>query len=247
MKLFVPNKPTTKEQIIKELEKNIQKVWDESIILKNKKEFQNAKEKGTMAIEIFHEYKSKNQDYINIDLEFGLKLNLALINHQMDALEDAKVLYQDILKLENYYSPVTQHHKIRINLGNILYQQGEYKPAITEYKKAKDKISKENKELRANIMKNIGMTHIKMGNYGEAIEEYSESLKSNPDIRTAMNLLLCHLAIGDIENTKNVFNVMLDISAYYVNIAIKFHFIRLARKKYLAKKINKLLTPMKST
>jgi len=136
----------------------------------------------------------------------------------MDSLEDAKAIYQDILKLENYYSAATQHHRIRVNLGNIFYQQGVYKSAITEYKKAVDKISKDNKELRANIMKNIAMTHIKMGNYADAIEVYSEALKSNPDIRTAMNLLLCHLAIGDIENTKNVFNVMLDISAYFVII-----------------------------
>jgi len=135
----------------------------------------------------------------------------------MNLLEDSKNIYQDILKLENYYSLAIQHHRIRVNLGNILFQQGNYKSAITEYKKAIDKVSKDNKELRANIMKNIALTHIKMGNYSDAIEVYVDALKLNPDIRTAMNLLLCHLAVGDIENTKNVFNVMLDVSTYTVN------------------------------
>ncbi len=134
----------------------------------------------------------------------------------MNLLDDAKKTYQDILKLENYYSVGTQHHRIRVNLGSVYYQQGLYNKAITEYKKAVDKISKENKELRANIMKNIALTHIKQQNYSDAIEVYAEALKSNPDIRTAMNLLLCHLAVGDIENTKSVFNVMLDVSAYPV-------------------------------
>jgi len=215
--LFTKTQPTSKEAILKETERGIQKIYDESIILRPK-DIHLAKEKCTMAYEKFYDCKSKNHDYINIELEFGIKLNLALINQQMNSLEDAKNIYQDILKLENYYSVGIQHHRIRVNLGNIFYQQELYKPAITEYKKAIDKISKDNKELRANIMKNVAMTHIKMGNYAEAIEVYSEALKSNPDIRTAMNLLLCHLAVGDIENTKNVFNVMLDVSAYTVNI-----------------------------
>ena len=65
-----------------------------------------------------------------------------------------------------------------------------------------------------NIMRNIATAHIKLGNYSDAIDNYTESMKNNPDVRTAMNLLLCDLAMERIEQTKSVFNLMLDVSAF---------------------------------
>ena len=215
---------SSQEQIIKELERSIQKLYDESIILKFKGDLQNAKDKCSLAYEKFFDFKSKNQDYFNIELEFGMKLNLGLIHQALNQLEEAKHVYQDILKNETYYSPGIQHNRIRVNLGNIFFtiagqktdpkeKLQNYKNAITEYRKAVDKINKENKELKSNIMKNIALCHIKLGNYPDAIEVYTDALKLNPDIRTALNLLLCHLAVGEIEQTKNVFNIMLEVSS----------------------------------
>lgn len=211
--LFSKRPPSTKEQIIKEVEKSIQKLYDESILLKHKGEHTSAKEKSLLAIEKLTDMKKKNVEYFNTELEFGMRLNLAMIYEALRLWDEAKQTYLDILQ-QDYYSPAVQFQRVRVNLGNIYYQQGDYKKASTEWKKAVDKVSKENKELRALILKNIANAYIKMGNYTDAIDNYSESMKLNPDVKTTMNLLLCDLAVEKVEQTKNVFKIMLDVSAY---------------------------------
>lgn len=212
--LFAKKEPSTKEQIIKELEKQIQKLYDESILLKYKGDLQTAKDKCLLAYEKMAEFKAKNVDYFNTELEFGIKLNLGLIYESLKLWEDAKQMYTEIVTQDNYYTPGIQFQRVRVNIGNIYFNQGEYKKAITEWKKAVDKIGKDNKELRANIMRNIATAYIKMINYTDAIDHYTESMKLSPEVRTAMNLLLCHLAVEKYDQTKNVFNLMLDVSAF---------------------------------
>jgi intraflagellar transport protein 88 len=212
--IFQKKEPTTKEQIIKELEKQIQKLFDESILLKYKGDLHQAKDKCTLAYDKMLEFKSKNVDYFNTELEFGIKLNLGLIYEELKLWEEAKQMYTEIVSQDNYYTPGIQYQRVRVNLGNIYFQHGEYKKAIIEWKKAVDKVNKENKDLRANILRNIATAHIKMENYTDAIDNYTESMKTNPEVRTAMNLLLCDLAIDNKNETKNVFNLMLDVSAF---------------------------------
>jgi intraflagellar transport protein 88 len=211
--LFSKRAPTTKEQIIKEVEKSIQLLYDDSILSKHKGELTSAKEKCLLALEKLTDMKKKNVEYFNTELEFGIRLNLALIYEALGLWDEAKQTYLDILQ-QDYYSPGVQFQRVRVNLGNLFYQQRDYKKALTEWKKAVDKISKENKELRAAILKNIANAHIKMGNYTDAIDNYSESMKLNPDVKTTMNLLLCDLAVEKVEQSKNVFKIMLDVSAY---------------------------------
>ena len=80
-------------------------------------------------------------------MEFGLHLNLSLIYEGLKTFEDALQIYLDIIQRENYYSPGIMKDKIRINIGNLYCRQVDYQKAIIEWKKAVDKISKENKEL----------------------------------------------------------------------------------------------------
>ena len=98
--------------------------------------------------------------------------------------------------------------RVRVNLGNIYYLQGEYKKAITEWQRAVDKISKENKEIRGAILKNIANAHIKLGSYPDAIDNYKESVRYNENVKTCMNLLLSNLAVSS-DQTKQEFNRML--------------------------------------
>lgn len=213
---FAKKGPLTKEQQNKEAERKVQKIFDESIMLKCRKDYGRAREKCLEAYEELGKIKDQNNDYFNVELEFGIRLNMALIYQGLNMLDDAKTYYQELLTQESYFNQAIQFQRIRINLGNIYFQSGEFKKAITEYKRAIDKTNKENKELRANIMKNVALANIKLGNYNDAIESFAESFRNNPDIRTAMNLLLCHLALGSIENTKSVFNLMLEVSEYGV-------------------------------
>ena len=62
--LFAKRDPSTREQIIKELEKSIQKLYDESIILKSRGNYYSAKDKASIAFEKFIEFKSKNSEML---------------------------------------------------------------------------------------------------------------------------------------------------------------------------------------
>ena len=78
-KMFFHKKaPTSKEAIIKEFEKNIQKLSDDSILLKCKGNFVQAKEKCLNAYDKLQDFKSKNIDYFNAEMEVGIQLNLGI-------------------------------------------------------------------------------------------------------------------------------------------------------------------------
>ena len=207
---FAKKQNTSKEALIKEFEKNIQKLSDESIILKCKGNFRAAKEKALTATKKMNDFKSTNPDYFNAEMEFGLHLNLALIYEGLKMFEDALQIYLDIVQRENYYSPGIMKDKIRINIGNLYYKQGEYQKAIIEWKKAVDKISKENKELRGLVQRNIANAYIKLQSYDDAIDNYTESVKLKEDMKTCKNLLLSNLAMNKMKETKTVFNLMID-------------------------------------
>ena len=210
-KMFFHKKsPTSKEAIIKEFEKNIQKLSDDSILLKCKGNFVQAKEKCLNAYDKLQDFKSKNIDYFNAEMEFGIQLNLGLIYEGLKMFDDAKQMYMEILQKENYYTPGIMFQKVRVNIGNIYYNQGEYRKAITEWQKAVDKISKDNKEMRGMILRNIANAHIKSGSYTDAIDNYNESVKYKEDMKTYMNLLLSNIAFNKIDQTKIAFNRMLE-------------------------------------
>ena len=209
---FAKKQNTSKEAQIKEFEKNIQKLSDESIIMKCRGNFLGAKEKALNAYDKLNEFKLQNLDYFNAEMEFGLQLNIALIYENLRMYDDARAMYLEIVQKENYYTPGIMKDKIRINLGNLYYKQGEYKKAITEWQKAVDKISKENKELKGCILKNIANAHIKIGSFNEAIDNYKESVKNKEDMKSCMNLLLSYLAMNKINETKQVFKLMIDFA-----------------------------------
>ena len=92
---FHKKEPTTKEQVIKEMEKNVQKLCDESILFKCKGNFMVAKDRCLNGIETMQEFKSKSIDYFNSELEFCLQLNLALIYEGLKTYDDAINVYTD--------------------------------------------------------------------------------------------------------------------------------------------------------
>ena len=207
---FAKKENTSKEAIIKEFEKNIQKLSDEAILLKCKGNFRAAKEKALSAEKKLNDFKLQNVDYFNAEMEFGLQLNIALIYEGLKMYEDARQKYLEIVQKENYYSPGIMKDKIRINLGNLYYKQGDFQNAIKEWKKAVDKISKDNKEMRGLVLRNIANAQIKLGSYEDAIDNYTESVKHKEDMKTCKNLLLSNLAMNKTNETKQVFNLMID-------------------------------------
>lgn len=164
-------------------------------------------------MEKLNDFKRKNQEYFNSELDFTIRLNLGLIYEYMNNYEEAKSVYLEILKKESEYQQGIQVSRIRVNIGNIYFKTEQYKEAIKEYQRAYDKLGKENKDLKANISRNIGLAQIRLNNYEGAINSYQTAVQMNPDVKTAMNLLLCQLTN---ENNKDqvmkVYNMLLEIS-----------------------------------
>ena len=102
---FAQKQNTSKEGIIKEFEKNIQKLSDESILLKCRGNFRAAKEKALTATKKMQDFKSTNPDYFNAEMEFGLHLNLALIYEGLKMVEDALQIYLDLSFKEKIIIP----------------------------------------------------------------------------------------------------------------------------------------------
>ena len=75
---------------------------------------------------------------------------------------------------------------------------------MIEWKKAVDKISKENKELCGLVLSNIANAHIKLQSYEDAIDNYTESIKNKEDMKTCKNLLLSNLAMNKMKEMKQV-------------------------------------------
>jgi intraflagellar transport protein 88 len=214
--LFTKKEPS-REQIIKDLERLTSKLLDESIISKCKNDLYDAKDKCLKAMERINEFKRKHDpQYFNSELEFGIKLNLGLVYQQMKNYDEAKIVFNEILKNESNFIPGIQVARVRVNIGNIFYEEGKYKDAIKEYQKAYDKISRDNKVLRANIAKNIGLAQAKLGLYSDAITYYENANSLSPEVKTTMNLLLCQLVIQDTkkENLLKNYNLILEIYAY---------------------------------
>ena len=96
-------------------------------------------------------------------------------------------------------------------MGNIYFEQKKYSIAIKMYRMALDIIPATSKEMRFKILKNIGHSFVKLGQFHEAISSYDSIVKGNPDFQTCFNLLLCLYALGDKNKLKECFTNMLYI------------------------------------
>lgn len=96
-------------------------------------------------------------------------------------------------------------------MGNIYYEQKKYPLAIKMYNMAMDATTAQNKEMKLKIKANIGMSYVKLGMFGNAIEVYEDIMNDTPEFEVAFNLLICVYALGDKEKMKSWFERMLMI------------------------------------
>jgi intraflagellar transport protein 88 len=121
--------------------------------------------------------------------------------------EEALNTYQLIVKNKQY----PQSGRLRVNMGNIYYEQKKFPQAIKMYRMALDQIPSTGKELRFRIFRNIGNAFVKLGQFQDAVDSYDSIMVGSADIQTAFNLLLCLYVRGDKEKMKRHFLKMLSI------------------------------------
>ena len=115
--------------------------------------------------------------------------------------------YTIIVKNKQYPSA----NRLRVNMGNIYFEQKKYKHAIKMYNMAFDGTLQENKELKQKIKKNIAISYVRLGSFTEAIDAFEEIINDTPDFDGCFNLIVCVYALGDKIKMKSYFERMLMI------------------------------------
>jgi len=202
----------TEEENYKELEVEVHTLLEQSAEAKIKKNFVEALSKAKEAANKEKKIRqiresTGNLDQVNIDLTFYVFYNLANMYHANQMYQEALNSYTIIVKNKQY----PQASRLRVNMGNIYFEQKKYPLAIKMYNMAWDSAMPQNKEMRMKTKKNIGLCYLKLGAYGKAIETYEDIMNDTPEFGVAFNLLVCIYALGDATKMKSWFERMLMI------------------------------------
>ena len=195
-----------------EAEKKINSLIEESATLAVHKDFALALEKaiesGKKERWLCKEREKLGlAEQINIDLTYSVHFNLAVQYHNSQCYTEAINTYTLIVRNKQY----AQSGRLRVNMGNIYYEQKKYMYAIKMYKNALDAIPTTGKELRFKITRNMANAYVKTGQYQDAINHYESIMKDAPDMQTGFNLLLCYYILRDKDRIKRQFLKLLQI------------------------------------
>lgn len=149
-------------------------------------------------------------EFINYELSFSCGLNLAEQYQKNGLKQEAFREYESLLKSSNYGN----NYLVRVNIGNLHFEEGSYRVAIKMYKMALDMASGQFESIKFKIMKNIGRCHVQLREFPEAVTIYEDIISKFPDFETAFNLILCLYVLGDKEKIKITFSEMINIGKF---------------------------------
>ncbi|XP_041055364.1 intraflagellar transport protein 88 homolog [Carcharodon carcharias] len=200
----------TPEEKVKNLEKTVNELIEESCIANRCGDLQLALEKAKEAgrkerILVRQREQTSSSDHINLDLTYSVLFNLASQYAANDMYAEALNTYQVIVKNKMFNNA----GRLKVNMANIYFKQRNYPKAIKFYRMALDQISSSHKEMRIKIMQNIGVVFVKMGQYSDAITSFEHIMSESPNLKTSFNLILCYFAIGDREKMKKAFQKLI--------------------------------------
>lgn len=198
------------EEQCMELERQVNKLIEESAMLALQKDYgaalEKAKEAGKKERQLCkHREQLGLAEQINVDLTYAVHFNLAVQyqNHQL--YNEALNTYNLIIR--NVQFP--QAGRLRVNMGNIYIAQKKYLLAIKMYRTTLDETPTAGKELRYRLFRNIGNAFVKLGQYRDAANSYETIMEGNGDVNAGFNLILCYYALGETEKMKRTFSKLL--------------------------------------
>jgi len=203
------------EEKLREMEKEIHRLVEESAITRERGNLREALEKGKEAgkkeRQLCRLREQQNLlDQLNVDLTYAVCLNLAIQHQANDNDNEALTIYTQIVKNKQY--PFSG--RFRVNMGNIYFKQEKWTAAIKMYRMALDQIPNNVQAIRFKIMRNIGHAFFKMHQFPDAIDSYENLLMHGAqhlDFMTGFNLILCYYALGDKDKMKSGFLKLLNI------------------------------------
>lgn len=143
----------------------------------------------------------------NFDLTFSVLFNLANLYALNDMHIEALNTYNLITKNKMFANA----NRLKINMGNIYVRLGMFPKAIKMYRMSLDQVPVNQKELRLRVTHNIGVLFVRMGQYSDAAASFEFIMAERGDIRAAMHLVLCYYALGDVDKMKRAFQMMLEV------------------------------------
>ena len=175
--------------------------------------------------------------------------NLGIIYKNRGRYEKALEAFQNVIKLRDQLSATISDstfskdnlQKIahaHNNRGNVYYQFGNYREAVTSYRNSLAFYNKINDQKGiAACYNNIGNVFEEQENYDRALDYYHRALRLNQDIKALRNIGVCFNNIGEIYLKRNAFKEAGDyyqkslelreelkdkrgLSAVYTNLAV---------------------------
>eukprot|EP00891_Asterochloris_glomerata_P007067 jgi/Astpho2/7067/fgenesh1_pm.00107_%23_31_t len=140
-------------------------------------------------------------DQLNLDLQFGVAVNLAHMYAANQLYREALNAYTQIIKGKTH----AQAGRLRVNMGNIYFEQRKFPAAIKMYRMALDQVPPADRSARMRMLRNIAIAFIKLGQYQDAMQAFEQIMETDADYRAGLNLVVCCFAIGDKERMKQAF------------------------------------------
>ncbi|XP_053564500.1 intraflagellar transport protein 88 homolog [Bombina bombina] len=202
----------TPEEKIRQLEKKINELIEESCIANSRGDLKLALEKAKEAGRkeralVRQREQSISPENINLDLTYSVLFNLASQYSANEMYAEALNTYQVIVKNKMF----SHAGRLKVNMANIYLKQRNYSKAIKFYRMALDQIPGAHKEMRIKIMQNIGVAFIKTGQYTDAITSFEHIMSESPSLTSGFNLILCYFAIGDRDRMKKAFQKLIAV------------------------------------
>eukprot|EP00899_Mesostigma_viride_P015499 jgi/Mesvir1/23950/Mv10720-RA.2 len=202
----------TPEEQCREVERKVNTLLEESAAAGVKGDFTTAVEKAKEAGKRERLLcKQREQaglgDQNNIDLTYAVCFNLAHQYHRAQLYTEALNAYTAIIKNKAFSQP----GRLRVNMGNVYYEQKKYPQAIKMYRMALDQVPATAKDVRYRIIRNIGNAFVRLGQYQDAVQSYENIMEGSPDFQSGFNLVVCYVALGDKEKVKRSFMRLLTI------------------------------------
>jgi len=200
------------EERAKEIERAVNRLLEQSADAATKKQVMAALDKAKDAAKK-EKYLCKYRDQhdlseqLNFELSLSVAFNLANAYNLNGMHSDALKAYNSIIKNKQF----PQAGRMRVNMGNIHFQQKSYSRAIKMYRMALDLIPNTNREMRFKIMRNIAICFIKTGHFEDAVENLAAVMEGAPDFQSGLNLVICHFALGDADEMRKSFSKLVDI------------------------------------
>ncbi|KAM6382488.1 intraflagellar transport protein 88 homolog isoform 4-T4 [Alca torda] len=200
------------EEKIRQLEKKVNELVEESCIANScgdlKLALEKAKEAGRKERVLVRQREQiATPENINLDLTYSVLFNLASQYAANELYAEALNTYQVIVKNKMF----SNGGRLKVNMGNIYLKQRNYSKAIKFYRMALDQIPSVHKEMRIKIMQNIGVAFIKTGQYVDAISSFEHIMSTSPNLKAGFNLIVCYFAIGNTEQMKKAFQKLIAV------------------------------------